>query len=100
MISESEYSHEAFEHVLPFREIFTSIFFVSAGMLLDIGYLWEHLVLVLAVLLAVLVFKLFILLGRLYWECRFAQLGLQDLVCVRWVNLPLYSTQQVAASSC
>ena len=63
VISESEYSHEAFEHVLPFREIFTSIFFVSAGMLLDIGYLWEHLVLVLAVLLAVLVFKLFILLG-------------------------------------
>ena len=56
VISESEYSHEAFEHVLPFREIFTSIFFVSAGMLLDIGYLWEHLVLVLAVLLAVLVF--------------------------------------------
>lgn len=35
VISESEYSHQAFSNILPFRDIFTSLFFVSVGMLLD-----------------------------------------------------------------
>ncbi len=38
VISESEYSDEAIGHVLPFQEIFTSFFFVSMGMLLDVGF--------------------------------------------------------------
>ena len=36
IISESEYSHQAMGHILPFRDVFTSLFFVSTGMLL--GY--------------------------------------------------------------
>lgn len=35
VISESEYSHEAMASALPFRDVFTSFFFVSVGMLLD-----------------------------------------------------------------
>ena len=35
VISESEYSHQALSEVLPFREVFNSIFFISMGMLLD-----------------------------------------------------------------
>lgn len=38
IISESEYSDEAMGNVLPFQEIFTSFFFVSMGMLLDITF--------------------------------------------------------------
>jgi CPA2 family monovalent cation:H+ antiporter-2 len=38
IISESEYSHQALGHVLPFKDIFTSFFFVSIGMLLDINF--------------------------------------------------------------
>lgn len=38
IVSESEYSDEAIGNVLPFQEIFTSFFFVSMGMLLDIGF--------------------------------------------------------------
>jgi CPA2 family monovalent cation:H+ antiporter-2 len=37
IISESQYSHEALGNILPFRDIFTSIFFISIGMLLDVG---------------------------------------------------------------
>ena len=42
IISESDYSHEAVANILPFREIFTSFFFVSIGMLLDSQFLIEH----------------------------------------------------------
>lgn len=38
IISESEYSHEALSHLLPFRDVFMSFFFISIGMLLDISY--------------------------------------------------------------
>lgn len=39
IISESEYSHEAFGTILPFREVFTSFFFISIGFLVDIKFL-------------------------------------------------------------
>ena len=34
-ISESEYSHQALSDIIPFREAFMSLFFISVGMLLD-----------------------------------------------------------------
>jgi CPA2 family monovalent cation:H+ antiporter-2 len=42
IISESEYSHQALGNILPFRDVFTSFFFVSVGMLLNLGYFLEH----------------------------------------------------------
>lgn len=38
-LADSEYGHQAFADVLPLREIFTSLFFVSMGMLLDVRVL-------------------------------------------------------------
>ena len=57
IISESEYSHQATSNIIPFREVFTSFFFVSIGMLLDIQFLWEHLAVALALTFATLIFK-------------------------------------------
>lgn len=57
IISESEYSHQALSHILPFKEVFTSFFFISIGMLLDMGFFIYNLPLVLAVTVAVLVIK-------------------------------------------
>ncbi|MCH7408297.1 cation:proton antiporter [Belliella sp. DSM 111904] len=51
IISESDYSHHATGKILPFREIFLSFFFVSVGMLFDITFLWEHIVIILALTL-------------------------------------------------
>jgi len=42
IISESDYSHQAVTVMLPFRDVFMSLFFISIGMLLDIGYLLEN----------------------------------------------------------
>jgi CPA2 family monovalent cation:H+ antiporter-2 len=39
VLADSEYGHQAFADILPLREIFTSLFFVSMGMLLDVRVL-------------------------------------------------------------
>lgn len=57
VISESEYSHQAMAEVLPFRDSFNSLFFVSIGMLMDVRVLLVHPVLVLTLIAAVLVGK-------------------------------------------
>ncbi|HPU85053.1 MAG TPA: cation:proton antiporter [Candidatus Latescibacteria bacterium] len=44
IISESEYSQQALGDVIPFRVIFSNLFFVSVGMLLDIGFLFDHVI--------------------------------------------------------
>jgi monovalent cation:H+ antiporter-2, CPA2 family len=57
LISESEYSHQAISNILPFRDIFTSFFFVSVGMLLDIGFLVSHFWLVIILIVGVVGLK-------------------------------------------
>jgi monovalent cation:H+ antiporter-2, CPA2 family len=57
IISESEYSHQAISNILPFREIFSSIFFISIGMLLDLGFLWDNFVPVIGFTIVVLTLK-------------------------------------------
>jgi monovalent cation:H+ antiporter-2, CPA2 family len=47
LISGSEYSHQAVTIVLPFRDIFTSFFFISVGMLVDISFVYANFWLVL-----------------------------------------------------
>ncbi|HYE14884.1 MAG TPA: cation:proton antiporter, partial [Pyrinomonadaceae bacterium] len=48
VLSESEYSHQIVADILPFRDVFNSIFFVSIGMLLSLSALWADLPTVLA----------------------------------------------------
>lgn len=62
IISESEYSHQATVHILPFREIFISFFFVSVGMLLDLNYFLDNLWLLLVLTIGVMLLKMLIIL--------------------------------------
>jgi len=57
IISESEYSYQALGNIIPFRDVFTSFFFVSIGMLLDVGFFIERAELVMALALGVLILK-------------------------------------------
>ena len=56
-LSESEYAHQAFSEVLPFRDTLSSLFFVSVGMLLDVRFVAQNPLLVGGVVLAVLAIK-------------------------------------------
>jgi len=42
-ISESDYSHEVVGQIMPIRDLLTSFFFVSIGMLLNLTFLAQHL---------------------------------------------------------
>ncbi|MFQ6113359.1 MAG: cation:proton antiporter [bacterium] len=57
IISESEYSHQALGNILPFRDVFTSFFFVSIGMLLDVSFLFQEPTLIVLIALVVLALK-------------------------------------------
>ena len=60
MISESPYSDNAFGNLIPFRDTFTSFFFVSIGMLLDLGFVYHNIGLVIFTVLLVIGIKLIV----------------------------------------
>ena len=57
IVSESEYSHRALGNILPFRDVFTTFFFVSIGMMLDVAFLFGQPVLILLIAAGVLILK-------------------------------------------
>ena len=57
MISESGYSHNAFGNIVPFKDTFTSFFFVSIGILLDLNFVIAHPWLVVLSALMLIFFK-------------------------------------------
>ena len=70
MLSESEFDHRVLSEIVPLRDLFTTLFFVSVGMLIDVPFIVAHwqvvigftliaiLLKVLATLMGVLPFKL------------------------------------------
>jgi len=57
LISQSEFSHQAISRIVPFRDIFTAFFFVSIGMLLDVGFILDRPGLIIVFLIVVLAIK-------------------------------------------
>lgn len=60
MISESRYSHHAFGHLIPFKDTFTSFFFVSIGTLLDLQFVAANPGIILLSVLLVIALKTFV----------------------------------------
>ena len=57
MISESEYGHSAFGNLIPIKDIFTSFFFVSIGMLLNLQFIVDNYQLVILSVVLVIIIK-------------------------------------------
>lgn len=57
IISESEYSHQATSIILPFRELFTSFFFISVGMLMDVDFFLTNTLVIVGIVVLVFIFK-------------------------------------------
>ncbi len=60
MISESEYSHNAFGNLITFRDTFTSFFFVSIGMLLDLSFVTNHFTVIVFTVVMVILLKMLV----------------------------------------
>ena len=63
VLSESEYSHQALSEIVPLRDIFGMLFFVSIGMLLDPFFLLRNLGSVLLIVIPVVIGKAVICAG-------------------------------------
>jgi CPA2 family monovalent cation:H+ antiporter-2 len=63
ILSETEYYPQIYAEVAPFRTLFSSLFFVSVGMLLDLGFVAAHPLQVVGVALGVLLVKSLVVLG-------------------------------------
>jgi CPA2 family monovalent cation:H+ antiporter-2 len=62
-LSESEYFHQAFASIIPFRDIFTSFFFISVGMLLNLWFVLQNPVMIIVLVIGVLILKAVIAAG-------------------------------------
>ena len=60
IISESEYAVQTLGNVIPFRDMFMSIFFVSTGMLLNLDIVRAHFLLILSATVLVFFLKTFV----------------------------------------
>jgi monovalent cation:H+ antiporter-2, CPA2 family len=72
VINESEYAHQALSDIVPLRDLFGMLFFVSVGMLLDPSLVWQQMGALGFVVVAIVVGKAAILAGVVrafgYWN--------------------------------
>lgn len=59
IISESEYAYQAISDILPFKDSFNGLFFVSIGMLMNLSFLRENMFLILIGVGIILLLKIF-----------------------------------------
>lgn len=57
IVSESIYSHRVLSDILPFKDLFLTVFFVSVGLLIDLKALQENALFIFALTLTIIVFK-------------------------------------------
>ena len=67
LIAETEYRYQVEDDIKPFRDVLMGLFFVTIGMLLNLGELWANLGWVLLLLLALLLFKAAIVAALVRW---------------------------------
>jgi len=57
IISESEFSYEIVAEILPFKDAFNSLFFVSVGMLLNVQFILENPIIVFPLIFGIIIVK-------------------------------------------
>ncbi len=60
MLSESEYAHQATADIIPFKESFMGLFFVSVGMLLNLNFAFHNILAVLSLVVGLFIIKTFV----------------------------------------
>lgn len=63
VLSESEYNHQIIADILPFRDVFNSLFFISIGMLLSLGALASNIFVIILLVAALIAVKALIVLA-------------------------------------
>ena len=53
LVAETEYSHQVMADIVPFRDVFASVFFISVGMLVDLDFVAANALAVLGLAIAI-----------------------------------------------
>ncbi len=61
ILSESDFSHQITSEIIPLKDAFNSIFFVSIGLLLNIHFVYSNILLLLSITLSIIALKTFII---------------------------------------
>lgn len=72
VVSESEVHYRILGEILPIRDIFAIVFFVSIGMLIDPLFIWDNLTVVLLVTAAIVVGK-FLITAAILWSFAYSR---------------------------
>jgi CPA2 family monovalent cation:H+ antiporter-2 len=67
LMAESEYSHQIVSDILPFKDVFNSLFFIAVGMLLDVGVVWHFLPEVLGLVAIIVALKAAVVILTVGW---------------------------------
>jgi CPA2 family monovalent cation:H+ antiporter-2 len=67
ILSESDYNHQILSDILPFRDAFNSIFFVSIGLLLNLQFVLENVLLISSLTLGVIIVKTLVIVAIVYF---------------------------------
>jgi len=76
VISESEYSYEALKNIMPFKKVFTAIFFISVGMLLNLEFVLQNFWLLSGITLLVMLAKFLIIAPATF----FLKVGMRNAI--------------------
>ena len=67
ILSESEYNHQIVSDILPFRDAFNSIFFVSIGLLLNINFVLDNVLMISSLTLGIILVKTIVVVIIIYF---------------------------------
>lgn len=82
-LSITAHSKQVIAEVIPFRDVFAMVFFVSIGMLMDIQFFIHHFPLVLSIVAAIFLIKFIICFSLIYFARYSGQTAL-------WIGLALF----------
>lgn len=57
-ISDTDYNHQALGNIMPFKDVFSSFFFISVGMLLDIHFFISHIHFIIILVISIVIIKI------------------------------------------
>jgi len=97
VISESEYGLQALSDILPFRDAFSGIFFISVGMLLDLRLLLESAPIVLSLAIGVMIVKSALVATIVHWIGRSWYVGIVSGVALAGIGEFSFVLAQVGA---
>ncbi len=61
ILSESEYSHQVYSDILPFKDLFNSLFFISIGLLFDLSFAWREKYLIAGLFMGIFLLKVIVI---------------------------------------